>query len=153
MIGYDESGVSGNYAVTALALKAGYFVNPTFAIEGKLGFGLGSGSDTETFSGTDVNIEVSLDSYFSLLAVGLVPLTEDFNVYGKVGFSSISLSATGSAGGYTASASDSGSSLSYYFGGEYKIQSDLSLNAEFGSLYSRENVTMSGINFGLTRHF
>lgn len=153
MLSYDEPGLTGSYTATALALKAGHFLSPTFAIEAKLGLGLGAGSDTENYNGLDINFEINLDSYFSILAVGFIPVNEKFNVYGKLGFSNVSLSGKGTVGTYSATVSDSGTSPSFYFGGEYIIQQDIYVNAELGSLYNRNDVSFTGLNFGLTKRF
>lgn len=153
VISYDEKGTDGDYVPTALAFKAGYFFDKSWAIEAKLGLGVSDGTDTEEFAGVPIDMSVGIDNYYSLLFVGNYQANEKLSLYGKFGFSHVRVTAEAEAAGLKVKVTDSGSSLSLYGGLEYLVQSDFGINVELGSLYARDDISMAGINIGLTKYF
>ena len=154
LLSYDEKGTTGEYDMSALAFKAGYFFTNSWAIEAKLGLGVSDGSDMEDILGTPVDVSVGLDNYFSLLFVGNYQANEKLSLYGKFGFSRVSMDFEAEALGWGYSEwSDSGSSLSLYGGLEYLAKPDFGFNVELGALYARDDISVGGINFGLTKYF
>ena len=92
----------------------------------------------------DVKLEV--DNVYGLYAVGHLPLANSFELYGVAGFSSSSLTASGSGG----SVSDSESDLSIGIGAEYFMQK-ISFSLEYMSYMRKSDFDLSafalGVNF------
>ena len=141
LVTYSESGVP-DYKPSALVIRGGYHFSPYVSVEGRYGFGVSS--DTQNLLGVDVKLEV--DNVYGLYAVGHLPLANSFELYGVAGFSSSSLTASGSGG----SVSDSESDLSIGIGAEYFMQK-ISFSLEYMSYMRKSDFDLSafalGVNF------
>lgn len=91
----------------AIDARLGARLNPYFAVEGEVGIGIGE----ETVAGIDVEREYDAAVY----AVGLYPVSSNFDIFGRVGFGTTSVEA--SAGGVTVS--EDGESFNYGVGAQY----------------------------------
>jgi len=126
---YKEIGFS-DANPTALALMGGWRVNRYFAVEGRLGGGIANDSINVPGVGS---IDLKLKSYFSVLARGTLPVSDQFDLYAVAGQTRADLGA--SVGGFSASGSDS--SFSYAIGGEFLMgTSHSAVGLEFGRLLS-----------------
>ena len=97
----------------ALGVRGGYYFNKYFSVEGRLAFGISNDDDVE------------LDSLIGIYALGHLPLSDRFQLYGLIGGSSVDVSYPGGGG------DDSG--LSYGVGGEFDMTKNWSLGAEYTS--------------------
>lgn len=154
MITIKANLLSNNYGVTGLGLKGGVIINPNFAIEGKFGIGIGSGTGTEShYYYGNGNYEINLDNYFAAYAVGVMPVTPEFNAYIKGGYASINGTQKWSLGSYSESGNISEGGISYILGSSYRINHQNAVNVEYGSLYSDAGDSATSFNIGFTRHF
>ena len=112
---------------TAYKIFGGYNVNQYFGVEG--GF-VDFGKPAAKFSGNAGTDKVSeeLSSWF-VAAKGTLPLTEQFNLFGKLGVTQNKAKVSSSAGG--TSASDSRSGVLYGVGAEYNVTKQVGLRVEY----------------------
>lgn len=115
--------VGDSVSFTAITGRAGYRLNDYLAIEGEGGFGLSGEdlSDTVTVQGIDVNVdgEVKIKNYFAGFARGILPVSDDLDIFARVGYgtASLGIDVTASAQGFTDSQSESSSGDDFIFGG------------------------------------
>jgi hypothetical protein len=93
--------------------RLGYQFHPNFAVEGEAGFGVKD--DTVNVAGVQVNTE--LKHSVAIYGVGVMPLTEKFDLLGRVGYGSSKIEA--SAAGF--SADDDQDSWNYGVGAQYSF--------------------------------
>ena len=72
---------------------------------------------------------------------GHLPLGNNFELFGKLGIGSTKIDASASAGGFSASASDSGSDVLYGFGATYNFTKNLGGRAEWEALNDSEQTS------------
>ena len=118
----------------ALGIRGGYYFNKYFSAEGRLGFGVSD--DTE---GGET---VELDNILGVYAVGHWPLSDQFQLYGLIGYSKIEI--TTSFGG-----SDDDGGLSYGVGAEFDMTNNWSLGVEYTS-YLQDGEVFGGNKFDAT---
>ena len=125
-----------DFDLGALGVRGGYYFNKYFSVEGRLAFGVAD----DSFSGTvDVGsgpetgtLTIDLDYSLGVYAVGHIPLTDQFQLYGLAGFTKheVTLDAyIPSLGSDSESFDDS--DFSYGVGAEYDMTKNLSLAAEY----------------------
>jgi len=151
-VGYtmlDVSPESGpSYDLSALGVRGGYYFNKYFSVEGRLAIGVGDdtqvvGSEFDPGLGTTItySVNVELDYSIGVYAVGHIPLTEQFQLYGLVGFTQheITTELCGSALGVTVCPVSGGgddSDLSFGVGAEFDMTKNLSLGVEYVSYFT-----------------
>ncbi len=107
---------------TAVTGRAGYRLTDYLAVEGEVGIGLGGEdlNDTVTVQGIDVavNGDVKVDAYYAAFARGILPVSEDFDIFARVGYGQAELGVdiTASAEGLTSSVSESETGDDFLFG-------------------------------------
>jgi opacity protein-like surface antigen len=151
---YSEDGFP-DLNPTMLGLRAGYYLNRNFSVEGRLGIGIGDDSvqlinfptPYGLFTG-DVAIEV--DSLIGVYAVGHIPASDSFDFYGFFGFNRADITATATSGGTSFSYSDDDSDMAYGIGAEFKINPTSAINLEYGNFYDDSGVTVDAITIGFT---
>ena len=126
----DESGFDGDD--TGFKLFGGYSFNENFAVE--LAY-FDGGAPDDDFGPVNVELEVN---GFNASAVGRLPVSETVALFGKIGFASYDIEATASSGGFSASADDSDSDLSYGIGAA------IAINERFGVRVEYEAIDVSG---------
>lgn len=136
---YEESGV--DVSPTAIIGRLGYFVVDNFAVEGRLGFGVG---DDSAF-GADFEI----DSIAGLYGVGHLPLGDVASVYAIAGFSRGEATASGPGGSISADDTD----FSYGVGLQAKFAPTLSGHVEYMSYLDKSDYEITAIGLGLNYHF
>lgn len=118
---------------TAYKLQAGYQFNKNFALEGGY-FNLGKATYAAAFTGGVANASVKADGW-SLSAVGILPLNEQFSLFGKLGaaYNTVKANATGTGGGSTITWSDKDSNVGavYGIGASYNLTKQIALRAEY----------------------
>lgn len=88
--------------------RVGARFNPYFGVEGEASFGL---SDEEVLPGVDVSLNYDAAAY----AVGFVPVSQNLELFGRIGYGTTEIEASG--GGLTAS--EDGDSWNYGVGANY----------------------------------
>ena len=102
-------------------LNAGIRINENFAIEGNyIDFGRPEGP----FYGIDSSVRVD---GFGLSALGIMPISDEFELFGKVGL--FGWNADIKVGPF--SSTDDGTDVIYGFGAAYRLSDQLSLRAEW----------------------
>ena len=121
-----------DWDLAALAVRGGYYFNKYFSVEGRLGFGVGD--DTKTVStAPQEDIKIEIDYMLGVYAVGHLPLSDRFQLYGLVGYTKGELTATLIQTGE--SSSDDDSDLSYGVGAEYDMTNNWSLGLEYTAYF------------------
>jgi len=114
---------------TAFKVFGGYNVNKNFAVE--VAYFDGGKPDDRFGIGS---VEVSL-SGLNLSALGRLPVNDVFSVFGKVGFASYDLEATGRIGNRVVAREDgSDEDLSYGIGAAFNIGTSFEVRGEYEAL-------------------
>lgn len=130
---------------SALSGVVGYEINPNLAAEGMLDLGVKDGSIT---SQGDTR-KVGLKNAFGIFLKPKVMLSNEFEVFGRLGFAQTKLKFSEVGG----SANDSGSSFAYGLGVNYYLDKKTYVSASYMSLYDKSNVKVTGFNFGVGYKF
>ncbi|MFO1389422.1 porin family protein [Cellvibrio sp.] len=135
-----QSKFSGDISETdnALALGLGYNLNSTFSFELAYhdlgGFGISDSVYEPSVGYIDVDASVDVTAY-SLSALAKLPLSEKFDIYGRLGYAHVSIDSkgTGSALGITVpvGVSDSENKATYGVGAAYKVNEKFALRADY----------------------
>lgn len=127
---------------TGFKLMLGYQFSETFAVEG--GY-IDMGKLSTTLSSGNQSLDISVKpTGLNLALVGMYPMTADFSLIGKVGFTSAT--AVSEASGF-GSSSETKTSAGYGVGVGYKLTNTLSLRGEWERLY--EDISMASISLKL----
>ena len=147
--------------LSALGVRGGYYFNKYFSVEGRLAFGVGDDSVSETVdigSGPEpATLKFELDHSIGVYAVGHIPLTEQFQLYGLVGFTKQSVTVDASIpslGSGSDSYDDSG--LSFGVGAEFDMTKNLSLGVEYVSYITDgdiEGLSYDADGLGITLNY
>ncbi len=115
---FDLEGVKLEAEPSAISVNAGKLINKNFAIEGLVAVGA---SDDEV---GNFGFDLELSSLIGLYGVGILPLNDRFDLYGKIGLAQVE---------YEDSDGDNadGAGLSLGFGVTYSINQQFDLNLEF----------------------
>ena len=138
--GFDEVNPS------MLVGKFGKYINDSFAMEGRLAFGVQD--DSINYLGVDITLDI--DSMIGVYGVGNMDLNDTSSVYGLVGFTRAE--ATVSADGF-GSDSSSESGLSFGVGANVGLSDDLSLNVEYMQYLNKSDFDLSALSLGVTFGF
>ena len=118
---------------TGYKFQLGYKFSPNWALEGGY-VDLGKFNYNATFTGGTANAQVKA-SGINLAAVGTYPISEQFSIFGKLGFIDAKVeenaSATGPGGAGTGSASSTKVKTNYGFGASYSFSKDWGVRAEW----------------------
>ena len=114
---------------TAWKIFGGYQFNANFGAE--LGYvDLGKGTVTGTILGIPFTGSRKAKA-FELVGVGTIPLADKFSAYGKLGFARWDADASATVGGFSASASENGTDLTYAIGLKYDITKTIGARLEW----------------------
>jgi outer membrane autotransporter protein len=147
-----------DFDLSALGVRGGYYFNQYFSVEGRLAFGISDDSMTETdpILGT-ATLTVSLDHSLGVYAVGHIPLTEQFQLYGLVGLTQFSGKIDASiSGGPSGSLSSDDNGLSFGVGAEFDMTKNLSLGVEYVSYITDgdiEGLSYDADGLGITLNY
>ena len=118
---------------TAYKVQVGYQFNQYFAVEGGY-IDLGAAEYKANVSGVNAKAEYEATG-INVGAVATMPLTSSFSLLAKFGFirSDVDFNVRASAGGISASESDSGNNVDTYvaFGAQYAFTDNFAVRAEF----------------------
>lgn len=131
--------------LNVLSFKLGTFLRPNFAVEARLGTGVGD--DTVTYLG--VPIKVELDNYYGFYGRAFIPTGTAFRPYGLIGWAKGEL--TASALGVSASEDDS--DFSYGLGADVELTKAVALTLEYARLFKGEGYKVDGFSAGVAFRF
>jgi OOP family OmpA-OmpF porin len=124
---------------TAWRILGGYRFNRNLAVElGYTDFGEVSAGDG---GANNVTAEATA---FELVAVGSLPLSNEFSVYGKIGMFRWDVDATGT-GVFAGSESDSGTDVTFGVGVQYDFTRQLGLRGEWQRYSADEDIDVISI--------
>lgn len=141
---YEESGFDV-VKPKVIQLSVGGQVGPYFAVEGRVGTGISSGT---TQVGA-VDIELEIDSIIGAYAKAIAPLSEQFSLYGLIGFTKVEATATGTLGLISTSLTGSENGISYGVGAALNVSEKAKLTLEWASLLDTDNFEFRGISLGV----
>lgn len=132
--------------ITMLTGRLGYRLNDFFAVEGEVGFGLG-GDDFDrtipvqvlgTTANVDTNVTLDVKNYYIAFARGILPVSEQFDLFARVGYGQATAEAdiTGSLAGFTASGSaeDDADGIAYGVGAQFNFTENDGIRADYTRL-------------------
>ena len=127
--------------LSALGVRGGYYFNKYFSVEGRLAFGVGDDSVSEVidigFGPETATLTFDLDYSLGVYAVGHIPLTEQFQLYGLVGFTKHEVTVDASIPSLGSdSESYDDNDLSFGVGAEFDMTKNLSLGVEYVSYFT-----------------
>jgi OmpA-OmpF porin, OOP family len=133
---------------TAYKAFVGYRINRNFAVEGSyVNFGKARG--TVNFGGSSVSVDAKSDG-FGIAALGILPLSDQFELFGKLGFMRGDSEADVTIGGSTFKVGSSGTELHYGVGGIYNLSRNLGIRAEWENV---DDADLSVLSIGLQYRF
>lgn len=147
MLSFSPEG-GPDFDLSALGVRAGYFYNKYFSLEGRLALGVGDDTQYVSVLATDVTVE--LGSMLGIYAVGHIPLSETFKLYGLVGYSDGELKFK--AAGFS-DTSESDSDLSFGLGAEFYMTPSASVGIEYTSYISESDYDIDGLGITLNYTF
>jgi len=131
---------------TILNGRIGYRMNDFFAVEGELGFGVGGDDFDRTIPvdvlGNTVNVDANADlkvkNYYVAFARGILPVSEQFDLFARVGYGEATAKAdiSGTVVGFTASgtAEQDESGFAYGLGAQYNLTDFDGIRADYTRL-------------------
>ena len=150
---YSEKDISKDFKPAALVARFGYFFQPSYSVEGRIGKGVKS--DTQFLpefglGGLDARFE--LDSILGIYGTGHINLTASSSLYAVLGVSLIE--ATASVPEFCAAkCTEQKSSISYGLGADFNISKRMKLNIEYMRYIEKTNFDLDVIGAGLTFGF
>lgn len=130
----------GDLDVSTAGIVAGYELSPNLAVEGRLATGV----EDDNFG----PFRAEVDSYMGVNLLGKVPLTNNFSLYGTLGYGSLDASVNGP--GFSSSGSDESVN---YGGGVMYTAGNVAVRAGYEMLYDKDNIEADGLNLTATFAF
>lgn len=141
---------SGGGSDQGFSLAGGYQFNKNWAAE--LGYRF-IGSDTKSYTeGANKWTESYRFRSIDLSAIGTLPLTDQFSVFGRLGYGTLqvkesyAVTAGSAPTSYRGSGTDSG--LIYGLGADYALTKQLSVRGEYQRVASNVSVLALGLKYG-----
>ncbi|MGQ5523340.1 outer membrane beta-barrel protein [Chitinimonas sp. PSY-7] len=154
----EDADIKGN--ATNVGVFAGYQFHPNVAVEaGYRDLGKIKYSDSETYQGTTVTANASAKSRaLHASVVGIVPVSDEFSLYGRVGVArvnvktagNISVSGAGVGNGMSIAGQDSFNKTKPMFGlgARYAVSKEFGVRAEYSQFGKIEGVKVSSFTVG-----
>jgi OmpA-OmpF porin, OOP family len=121
--------VSRDETQTAYKIYGGYNFNKNFGIEG--GYtDFGKAKNVYRVSGTNVNLDYKAQALY-VAAVGTLPLSDQFSLFGKLGVTANHASATASAAGVSVNASGNKTSALIGVGAAFNVTKNVAVALEY----------------------
>jgi len=141
--------------ITMLTGRLGYRLNDFFAVEGEVGFGLG-GDDFDrtvpiqvlgTTANVDTNVTLDVKNYYIAFARGILPVSEQFDIFARVGYGQATAEAdiVGSFAGFSASGSaeDDASDFAYGVGAQFNFTENDGIRADYTRLEETNIISLA----------
>jgi OmpA-OmpF porin, OOP family len=121
---------------TGWKLFGGYRINRNFAVEGSyIDFGTFTG--TATVGGSSANVSADATAW-GIAAVGIFPVGNQFELFGKLGFVRGESEARVTIGGTSVDLGDEGTELHYGIGAIYNLTRNFGIRAEWENVNDAE---------------
>ena len=136
---------------TAFKIFGGYMFNRHFGVEAAY-VNFGEATYSGDFFGAPVTGgKIEIDG-FNLSAIGSLPITEQFSIFGKVGLFLWDAEASDTTAGFPFSAKDDGSDLSFGIGLGYNFSRNLGVRAEW-EMFETDTADVTLLSVGLLWRF
>ena len=140
--------------------------NDLYGIQGRLGwqsksffgaevegsFGISDEDDTIVLGGTPVDTDLEIDTQIAAFAVGRFPVSNRFNVLGRVGYHNTELDLELDDGTTSVSDDFSEDGIAYGVGAEYAIDRKTSVRADY-TIYDFDGADADAISLAVSRKF
>jgi OOP family OmpA-OmpF porin len=126
----------------------GYRVNRNFAVEGSYMNGGEFGGTVSSIFGT-ASVKADATAW-GIAALGIVPVSEQFELFGKLGFVRGESDADVNIGGTIVTVGDSGTELAYGLGAVYNITRNFGIRAEWENI---DDADISLLSIGIQYKF
>ena len=159
-----EGGTVGNVSVSdgewdlgVVFMTPGYQVNPYFAVEARLGIGVGDdGDDIAVTTGqttVNVDVDVEIEHYYGVFARLGAPVDSVFAPYVTAGYGRGKTDAELSVANTSISVDDSESDFAYGVGVNLNFGETVSGNVEYMNYLDKDNTEIKGFAVGLIFRF
>ena len=142
LMSIDFDGDSFDSSVLSLRLGQNFNENIGFEVV----YGTGVTDETQTFDGIDLTVGVK--NYYGAYLTGMYPVTDQFDITSKVGFTNVTLEAEATDGFDTVSLEDDDSSVSWGIGASYAVTDKVRVTADYTMLYSDSDGDIAGLTLG-----
>ena len=119
----------------AIQGRLGYRFLPWLGVEGEGAFGVKDDKDTQTINGVTVDSKVRLRDQEAIYGVGFLPLSQNFELFGRVGYghegAKVSASAVGSTGPVAVTEKVAGDSWNFGGGGQWFFDDKNGVRADY----------------------
>jgi OOP family OmpA-OmpF porin len=130
---------------TAYKIFGGYKLNKHFAVEAFY-----NDSGEYSASGADFDADAEADS-FGVAFVGILPLSEQFDLFAKVGVHRWDFEAVGTVDSTVVTVDDSGTDVMYGVGASYSLTDSVAIRAEWENYSADDDITV--LSAGVTYSF
>jgi OOP family OmpA-OmpF porin len=128
---------------TAMDGTLGYSFSPNFAAEVGY-FNSGTLAYSGTYTGGTVKSDIKVTG-FRLAVVGIAPLSEQFSIFGKLGYGMYTTENALTIGGASTTTSENKNSIGYGAGVMYKLVDNISLKASYEMIASDVSAFLVGV--------
>lgn len=134
------------HAVRAIV---GYDVHPNLAVEGMAAVGV----KKDSLSFEAVNFDVKLQHAYGVFAKPKFNVTNDVEVFGRLGWVKSKVKATGSLAGITASASESDDDFAFGAGVNYRLNQSTHIGFDYIRYMDKDGAKVDGWTIGVGFRF
>lgn len=145
----DQTGTLGSFSPGAIKLTGGLVVIENLALEVMVGAGV-SDSTKRIGSGS---VTVGASNFYGAFAKPFYKISDKVTVFGRGGYfhGTLDVSAVGAGGSAALSTSDGG--FAYGMGASVYLSDNISLVADWGRYFDKNNVQITGFGFGTKLDF
>jgi hypothetical protein len=142
---YKEPSV--NFYHGMLGIRYGRYITDNFSVEGLAATNI---TTPHAYFGS-VYVTAKVSSAYGLYLKGQAKVSDNAFIYGKIGYTNGTVSASAYVNGYSASAWSSGTSPSFGGGMQFDIAKNQYLGIDYMSYYDKKGITISGpaVNYGV----
>ena len=143
------------WSTPALMVNVGYQFNPYFALEGRVGFGIGDDTQPGIIiaTGQAVQVFAEVDNYRGVFMRFSLPADESVYPYFQMGHGKSKLDFAVVGGGSIVTASGDESDTAYGIGVNMVFVDNIAVNIEYMNYYDDSGIELSGVSFGLQFQF
>ena len=139
----------GTFKPSSVSIGVGNVVAENLAVEGYII--QGASSDTRTISGIDVNLAIKTSYGFAIRP--FINVTDDLELFGRLGVMRVKSRATASASGVSSSATEIQTHSMYGLGAAYKLSDKVKLTADYKKFSTEDDFKISLVSIGLRYAF
>ena len=149
MMTIDVDGLGVDFDTSVLSLKAGTSFTENLGVEVVYGTGL---SD-ESISADGDSVSLGVKSYYGLYLTGLLPITDQFNITSKLGYTNTTIEAKLVDSSGTLKEDDDDGSVSWGIGASFDVTQEFAVTADYTMLNDQDDGDVSGFTIGAKYNF